>query len=162
NGTNGQALIKALNGSKYATSLGNWLATTFPNIYGSSAGSNNMSGKSNLQVATYFQSLFSVTGMKLNAQVLATALAVYATDSDLAGGSMATSYGFAVNSSGTGVATFNIGSNGIAFGVTDYSSMTIMNILQATNTKARYGKLWDTDASGSYSAYESMLRDLGN
>ena len=34
---NGQALIKSLNGSSSSTQLGNWLAATFPQVYGEGA-----------------------------------------------------------------------------------------------------------------------------
>src|SRR5262249_55198779 len=39
---NGQNLIKSLNGAPNATQLGNWLAATFPNLYGAGAGPNNL------------------------------------------------------------------------------------------------------------------------
>src|SRR5262249_26904367 len=59
NGTTGQALIKALNGGQSAKNLGNWLATNFNNLYGADAGTaNNLSGKTNAQVASYYQSLY--------------------------------------------------------------------------------------------------------
>ena len=38
---NGQALIKSLNGGPSATQLANWLAATFPYMYGASAGPSN-------------------------------------------------------------------------------------------------------------------------
>ena len=39
--TTGQNVIKSLNGGSSATSLAQWLATTFPNLYGSGAGSHS-------------------------------------------------------------------------------------------------------------------------
>ncbi len=144
---NGQALIKSLNGGQTATALGNWLATTFPNIYGNACGVNNMTGKTNAQVAAYFLTLFNVTGQKLEAQVLATALAVYVTKSSLAGGTMAASYGFTVNSTGTGAKTYNVGANGAAFGVANNTTLTILQILQATNSQSVNGVLYNGDST---------------
>ena len=86
NGTSGQNLIKALNGSQNAKNLGNWLATNFGNLFGSAAGTaNNLSGKTNAQVAAYFQSLYANAAKKAEAEALALALTVYVTNSNLAG-----------------------------------------------------------------------------
>jgi protocatechuate 3,4-dioxygenase beta subunit len=138
---NGQALIKSLNGSANSTALGNWLASNFGNLYGSSAGANNLTNKTNAQVAAYFLNLFGMNGQKLQAQVLAVALASYVTDSDLAG-TVARQYGFQVNSSGTASALFNIGSNGAAFGVANNTTMSIFDILRATNARSSGGVLY--------------------
>lgn len=55
NGTSGQALIKALNGNSGAKNLGNWLAASFNNLFGTSAGAtNDLTGKTNAQVAAYY------------------------------------------------------------------------------------------------------------
>ena len=55
NNKNGQALIKALNGGGTSTQLGDWLAATFPHMFGASSGSNNLTGKTNAYVASFFQ-----------------------------------------------------------------------------------------------------------
>jgi uncharacterized repeat protein (TIGR01451 family) len=139
---NGQALINSLNGGSSATNLGNWLAMTFPNLYGPTTGPNNLTGKNNAQVAAYFLNLFSVSGQKTYAQVLAVALAVYVTDSKLAGGTYAASYGFKVAPGGvTGNETYNVGSNGTALGLTNNTSYTVLFILNAINKKAVNGVL---------------------
>ena len=57
NSNSGQTLIKELNGSSNSTSLSAWLASNYNNIYGANAGSNNLTGKTNAQVASYYQSL---------------------------------------------------------------------------------------------------------
>jgi hypothetical protein len=75
---NGQALINAFNGGPDAMALSSWLATAFPNLYGS------MSGASNAEVAAFYQSQFALPGSNLAAEVLATALNVYATTESLA------------------------------------------------------------------------------
>src|SRR5207248_1470900 len=82
---NGQALINSLNGGATATKLGTWLATNFPKLYGTQAGATNLTGKSNSYIANLFLTYFGQSGQKLNAQVLAVALAVYSTNTTLAG-----------------------------------------------------------------------------
>lgn len=147
NNKNGQALIKSLNGSSTSTALGNWLATTLPNLYGSQAGAGrNLAGKTNAQIAAYFQTLFKVKGQKLDAQVLAVALAVYSTDTDLAG-TAAVKYGFSVSSSGTGAAMLSVGTNGSAFGVPNYTQISVMSALQAANNQAVSGSLYGGSTS---------------
>jgi hypothetical protein len=153
NNRNGQNLIKSLNGCSTSRALGYWLASTFSNMYGTSCGANNLAGKTNAQIAAYFQSLFNTRGPKLEAQVLATALAVYVTDSDLAGGKYAARYGFNVSKSGIAGHYYNIGDNGAAFGVANDSSLTVMDILHRTNDRTVRGYLW----GGNY-----LYRNMGN
>ena len=143
---NGQALINSLNGGPHSTSLGNWLASQFPNMYGGVAGAKNLTGKTNSQVAAFYVSLFNVTGPKLDAQVMATALAVYVTNTDLAGIGAA-QYGFRTSTAGTGAATFDVGTSGSAFGVPNGTRMTILQILSAANARAVRGKLYNGTTS---------------
>ena len=65
----------------------------FPNMYGANAGSHNLAGKTNAQIASYFTQLFNVSGMKIDAQALAVSLAIYVTNTNLAG-NVAAQYGF--------------------------------------------------------------------
>ncbi len=139
NGRMGQRLLESLNGSAYSTQLGNWLATSFPNLFGAQAGWNNLAGRSNAQVANAFQQKFRVKSLDLDAQVMALAFAVYCTNSNLAGGTMAASYGFIVNGEGTGIATFNVGSSGAAFGVANNTTMSVMDMLEATDSLSAGG-----------------------
>jgi hypothetical protein len=144
---NGQALINSLNGSSSSTHLAQWLATTFPNLYGAGAGPYSMvSGSTyltNAQVAQHYNTyFFGASGQKTNAQVLAVALAVYSTTSGLSGGTMAAQYGFTVNSCGTGEATYNIGCNGAAFGAANNTVLTVDQILAYTNSQAYGGVLY--------------------
>ena len=131
----GQALIKALNGGT-GTQLGDWLAATFPNMFGATGA--NLAGKSNAQVAAYFQALFATRGDKLEAQVLATALSVYVTNSTLAGGTYAAAYGFTMAAGGAGLATFNVGSDGAAVGQANGTTITILDILLAADQHATH------------------------
>ena len=139
---NGQALINSLNGSASSTALGNWLANNFSSLYGSGAGTRNLAGKTNSQIAAFYLTLFKVKGQKLDAQVLATALAVYVTTNSLSR-NVATQYGFLVTNAGTGASTFNVGSNGLAFGVANQTTLTVFQILKAANQQAQQGVLYN-------------------
>ena len=142
---NGQALIKSLNGSETSAQLGNWLAASFSNMYGSTAGDNNLAGKTNAEVASFFRSQFKVKRQKLDAQVMAVALATYVTNSTLAG-NVAVSYGFNVTADGLGASTFNVGESGAAFGVANNTTLSIMDILLSTDEQALLGVLYNSDA----------------
>jgi hypothetical protein len=160
-GTNGKALIYKLNGggsNGTAKALGNWLAANFDAIYGSGCGSNNLAGKTNAQIYSYLCSLVNSSSKQLEAQVLATALAAYVTDSDWAGGTYAAAYGFTVTSTGVKNDYFNVGDNGAAFGVANDSALTVWDVLQRTNTRARNGSLWSSYSSGAKAmAYNVFL-----
>ena len=123
--------------------------SNFNNLFGADAGSaNNLAGKTNAQVAAYYQSLYSNAAKKPEADALALALTVYVTNSNLAG-TTATSYGFAVSSTGLGAATANVGANGAAFGINNNTVMTIAELLSRANARARKGTLWDPTATAS-------------
>src|SRR5262249_17755340 len=79
----GQDLILALNGGSSSTQLADWLAATMPNVFGAGAGSADLAGKSNADVAALFQSDFAQQGPKLDAQLLAAALSAYVTSATL-------------------------------------------------------------------------------
>src|SRR5439155_1369624 len=89
-GRRGQALVRGFNGGPGATALAGWLARTFRNLYG------NLAGGSNTQVAILFQALYRRPGPRLEAEILATALNVYASTRSL-GGAAGTAYGFVVS-----------------------------------------------------------------
>ena len=142
----GQTLIKAFNGSSNSTSLGNWLAATFPHLYGSQAGSHNLAGKTNSQVAAMFTTLYNLGGTRLDAQVMGLALSVYATNSKLAG-TAAQKYGFLVDAAGAGAATYNVGDSGAAFDVATNTTMRILDILKETDGDAVGGVLYNNSAA---------------
>src|SRR5262249_57331234 len=118
-------------------------AATLPNIFGANAGSNDLAGKSNSDVAALFQSDFLEKGVQLDAQVLATALSVYATNATLDSTQVAAQYGFKVSGDGVGTATFNVGSNGDAFGVANNTNLTVMDLLLAADAQAVNGVLYN-------------------
>jgi hypothetical protein len=153
---NGQALIKSFGTTSNGLTLANWLATTYPNLFGKNAPAfnvnstigTNLTNRSDTDVANYFLSLFGVSGDKSYAQVLATAFAVFTTTKSLnygtAGQSLATKYGFALSNTGTGAATYTVPSaDWSAFGITSSSGAlkTISQLLALANTKASAGKL---------------------
>jgi hypothetical protein len=99
---------------------------------------NSLAGQTNAEVAAFYTSLYKRTASidgppKLDAQVLATAIAVYVTNQTLAG-TTAAAYGFQVTTGGLGAATFDVGeSNRAAFGLSPTAStlMTVLDILLA-------------------------------
>jgi hypothetical protein len=94
-------------------------------------------------VAALFQQDFVMKGVKLDAQVLATALSVYVTNATLDPTQVAASYGFTVSGDGAGTATANVGSNGNAFGVANNTTRTVMDLLLAADAQAVNGVLYN-------------------
>jgi hypothetical protein len=54
----------------------------------------------------------------------------------------ATKYGFTVSGDGLGAASVNVGSDGDAFGVANNTTMTVMDLLVATDAQAVNGVLY--------------------
>ena len=167
---NGQRLIKSLNGGADSTQLGDWLATTFPNMYGAEAGANDLTGATNAEVASFYKyQLFKKKGKnqlpgpsKVDAQTMAVAFAVYSTNDILAGGNVAEAFGFLVTDNGVGTVTVNIGDAGEAFGVADYSDVAVLDLLFATNAYTNDGILYDVDGDDGIDGMEQLLRTLAN
>jgi hypothetical protein len=133
---NGQALILSLNGGKTSTKLGTWLGTNYPCLFGS------LYGKANTVVAAQFITYFNASGSpKTYAQVMAGALAAYATSSTLAGGTIAAKYGFNVSATGTGSKYYNVGSNGSAIGLSNNTWYTLAQLLTAANANCAAGRI---------------------
>jgi hypothetical protein len=150
--SSGQALIDSFNGGSSATALSAWLATSFPNLYGAGAGGNNLSGQTNAQVAAFFESQFALPSPTVEAQVLATALDVYATTLSL-GGTAGQAYGFTVTATGLGADSYNVGSDGAAFGVANKTTLNVYELLKAVDRQAVNGVLYNGDKT---------LRNEGN
>ena len=183
---NGQALIESLNGIPTSTQLGDWLAATFPSMYGPGAfydaarGDDqdmNLTGKTNEEVAQIFKYLHkrnkktAVAGgpPKVDAQVLA--LAVYSTSKDLAGGDYAASYGFNTSADGIGYTTFNVldvlttqeaDDLGLTPVMDTSGNATIIDILLTTNSETADGLLYDANDDDSIDSFEGVLRTLAN
>jgi ELWxxDGT repeat protein len=139
NTTAGQAMINSFNGGRTATALASWLASNFPNLYGAGAGGNDLTGKTNADVAALFHRLYGLPRPRVDAQVLATALSVYATTSSL-GGTTAAGYGFVVTADGLGANSFNIGVWGQAFGVPNKTTLNVFQMLKAVDKLSAGGK----------------------
>jgi hypothetical protein len=142
----GQALIKRFNGGPTSTALANWLAATFPNLYGAGADGNNLAGMNNVQVAGFFQTQFNLGGPRVQAQVLAVALNVYATTASLGGNAGAAS-GFTVSAAGLGARSYNVGNDGAAFGVANNTKPGVYQLLLAVNRKAVHGVPYNGNAT---------------
>ena len=93
--------------------------------------------------------------------MLATALSVYVTNATLDPTGVAAQYGFIVSGDGVGTATFNVGSNGDAFGVANNTTMTVMDLLLATDAQAVNGLLYGGNAHKKALAdtvYDALLQ----
>jgi hypothetical protein len=130
---NGQRLICQLNGSSSSKLLGNWLATTFPKLYGSSS-MYSTANRTNSQIADLYKTVFNQR--KFEAQAFAVALAIYATDTDLAGGNFAAPYGFITSNAGTANKVINVGTAGSLLGFANHSLQTVFDILKAVDVRA--------------------------
>ena len=188
-GSAGKNLIKQLNGDKDSTLLSEWLAATFPNMYGVSAGDNNLAGESNSDIHKFFKKLIkdrnkgimkklSHGAQWLDPQVMAVALATYVTNETLISQKFdpldpvtstdliarVNSFGFLTTTHGVGVATFNVGASGAAFGVENNSTMTVLDLLFAINERTNDGVLYDLDGDGKLDVaiLEEMQRELAN
>jgi hypothetical protein len=138
---NGQAVINSFNGGSSSTALGNWLASTFPNLFGvaNPYTGTSLAGKTNAQVSSIYNSL-GTAGVQANTyiQAFAVALGIYADTTSLGGQSLldnglAAKYGFMVTAAGGGNSTFNVGNNGAAFGVPNGTSLTVFQIMAVAN-----------------------------
>jgi hypothetical protein len=159
--SNGQNLIKNLNGSSSSTQAAQWLATTFPNLYGSGAGSyslvnSNGSYFTNAQLATAYGKFSSSSA---NQQVLSAALSIYATSTNLAGSTattLAKSYGLTVSASGSAGATYSVGSNGSAFGLANSATPTVMQLLVDLNANTGAGAAVSSGANTVFSGINAV------
>jgi sugar lactone lactonase YvrE len=156
----GQALLRSFNGGPNSTARATWLATNFANLYGANAGSHNLTGQTNAQVAMFFQGLWALGHDNVDVQVLATALNVYATTDSL-GGAAARAYGFRVTAEGLGASSFNVGDKGAAFGVANRTRLNVYQLLKAVDQRAVGGVLYGGDRHLRDLA-EDLYEDLNN
>jgi hypothetical protein len=153
----GQALLQEFNGGPTATALSAWLATTFPNLYGTLAGANNVAGRSNTQVAAFYQAQYALGGLR--AEVLAAALDVYASTASLGGNAAAAVY-FPVSATGLGADSFWVGRDGAAFGVANDTTLNVYQLLLAVNQRAVNGVPYSGNPALGQQASEALARIL--
>jgi hypothetical protein len=144
NNKNGQYLISIANGGGNSTAMANWLATQLPYLCGASAGTSNLTGKKNSDVAALFIAYFKGGATKTNAQIMAAAIAVFITSTNLSGtdaNMVAQRAKFRFNSStgGTGVKTWNVGSYGTAIGLVNNQSYTVLQLLAQASLRKQLG-----------------------
>ena len=82
---------------------------------------------------------------QVQAEVLAVALNVYATTTLLGGNAVnaGVAYGFSVSATGLGADSFNVGSDGAAFGVANNTTKNVYELLLAVNNQASNGILYN-------------------
>jgi hypothetical protein len=141
-GSVGQQMVQSFGLTVGGQTLGQWLASSFPRLYGGVAGAPNLSGFTNAQVASFFANLFksSPTPM-LDSEVLATAIYVFTTTKSL-GGNVGLAYGFSVTDPGLGAADQNVNQHGQAFFVPNFTTLNICKILSIANNTASGGHPW--------------------
>jgi hypothetical protein len=181
---NGQQMIKLLNATSTSntgtsTALGNWLASSFPKIYGASSSPNYFKGKTTSTIAARFIQLKDATGQKLDAQLLGLCLAIYTTTKELnstsMGQSFATQHSFILSSQSSSAnlknTLWNVGVNGEAFATksgsvyvtADNQSLSVWTLLQRTNGFAANGVLWASPLTVNSVLYSSLtLQNEGN
>ncbi len=134
-GSQGQSLIKCLNGGGWSQNLGNWLASTCPNLFG------NLQGCTNSQVASYCKTLsYGNSNQQACAQVLATAICAYVTDDNMCGNT-GQYYGFTVSDGGLGACGWNVGSCGSGIGVSNNQSYCIDYLLTQIDGQCSNGSI---------------------
>jgi hypothetical protein len=157
---NGQEVINSFNGGSSATMLASWLATNFPNLFGAANPytGTSLAGLTDAEVATSYSDLWSPSGVTKNTyvQAFAVALACYATGTSLGANSTTAGFGFKTSPGGTCGHTFNVGSNGAAFGVPNGTNLTVIQVLMAAsaNFKPTTGQF--------YGGNQALTSDLNN
>jgi hypothetical protein len=150
----GQALLLSFDGGPTSKRLANYLAATYPNLYGVGSPS-NFTNKTNADVAAYYLSLVTnpplLSGPDLDRDVLNTVLDVYATTKSL-GGAQGGPAGFRVDDFGLGARDFNIGQVGLPFNVPPNTTLNICQLLMDANSSAVSGHPWGADntAGGTF------------
>lgn len=162
----GQTLIE-----QGGAALAGWLTTNFGNIFG-----DEFVGASGSEVANFYRDqLFrqksekSAGPAKVDAQFMAVALATFFTSRNFAGSDLAADYGFNVTDTGIGTRIVNVGTSGAAFGVADYSDLTILQLLWATDSLtdlpdglSGFAHVYDRDGNGIIDANEALLRAMAS
>jgi hypothetical protein len=135
-GDEGQRLLGAFDDGPSSTCLGDWLAETFPNLYGPDG--EDLRGKTNTFVASVVRRLSRAPEPRLEAQVIALSLAAYATRTFL-GGPAAAPFGFRVSPLGVSACVCNVGPVGAPFRAANGSALTVLDLLLALDAQAVRG-----------------------
>ena len=144
-GCAGQSLIQSCGGWSGTTTLSGWLSQCYPNLYGSNAGCDNLSGQNNTGVANFCLSLEAQYGAEsLECQTLAAALDEYFT-SWQAGGQYGQQAGFNVSWNGFCSTTVNTSGGSDAFG--GCTSTSVWNMLQSENGQSWGGFLYNGNSA---------------
>jgi hypothetical protein len=141
---NGQAIINGLGTTATGETAGQWLAQTFPNLFGGASGSQSTASMTNAELATYYKQVFSAKGgPKTLAQAFDLALATYATDVSLntsaTDQALAQSFGFQVSIGGTGGKTFALDTstaNALGLSTANGNNFSVLQILLALDQYA--------------------------
>jgi hypothetical protein len=88
----------------------------------------------------------NLSSRKVEAQVLATTLSVYATTASL-GGNADAAYGFTVSATGLGARSFSVGADRSACGVATDTTLNVYELLLAANKGTVNGVLYNGDAT---------------
>lgn len=157
---NGQKVINSFNGGSSATMLGNWLASNFHNLFGTAnpyTGA-SLAGFTNGQVGAAYLNTWTPSGVTKNTyvQAFAVALACYATSTSLGANSTSEGQGFNSSPGGTCDHTFNVGSNGAAFGVPNGTTLTVFQALAAANAN------FNATTGLFYGGNQNLTSDLNN
>jgi hypothetical protein len=148
----GQELIRKFTKTAGGQTLGQWLASSFPKLYGGMDGAANLSTFTNAQVGNFYKGLFTQYNTnQLDAEVMALALYIFATTSSLgmgAGGTTpATAYSLPVDANGLGAYSCSVGFHGVAFSVANNTVLDIFQIMLAANNSAMGSEPWGTNLS---------------
>jgi hypothetical protein len=109
-------------------------------------------GQTNAQLATGIKGVGSSGAF---ADMVATALSAYVTDSGLAG-TVAKSYGFTVTTYGTGIDTYNVGSNGAALGLSNNTTYSIITLLAALNSESSNGAVYGSATNAAIAVFGAI------
>jgi hypothetical protein len=131
---NGQAVIKSFGctsstgTSSAGMTLGQWLHCNFCNLFPGCA------SETNPQVAANFQTAHSLVGLQGNtyAKAFSVPLGCCASTIGLCFNSTAAQCGF-IATVDSGKETYNVGNNGAAFGVPNYTTLTVFDVMQIAN-----------------------------
>ena len=121
------------------------------------ASTKNLAGLTNTQVSAAYLTLFSQD--KTGAQIMAGALAAYATSSTLSGLN-SPGYGFNTSPGGTGTKTYNVGSDGASAGLPNGKAYTVLSLLQAVDSAVRNGSY--TQYAKGFNVIFSAINQTGD